>query len=341
MNRMSLIPELSRRHFAAITIATSLFIIGLGVAAALAQPRLRPIAQVEADVVRLGDLIDNAGPQGDTIVFGAPQPGQSGVISASRIVSAARDHGIVALETNGLSSIAVRRLGRTVGAEEIAAAIREALVAQQRLAPDTEIELASGQMEAVVESLGTGPVVVRGLSYNGASGRFEATYVVQGSRALEIAPARVVGNVLDIVRVPVLSRPVLKGDIVSAADVTMERRRRSELGQDIVTDPSRVVGNAARRPLGRGSLIRDTDLQRPELVERNAIVMMTFEQPGMQLQMRGKALTAGAIGDTIQVQNISSKKVVEAVVTGPNRATVTGLVFSQQKTTLRGDVRAQ
>jgi flagellar basal body P-ring formation protein FlgA len=69
--------------------------------------------------------------------------------------------------------------------------------------------------------------------------------------------------------------------------------------------------------------------------------MMTFEQPGMQLSMRGKALAGGAVGDTIQVQNISSKKTVEAVITGPNRAAVTGAVLTQQKTTLRGDIRQQ
>jgi flagellar basal body P-ring formation protein FlgA len=245
------------------------------------------------------------------------------------------------VETNGLSSVAVRRLGRTVGAEEIAAALKDAIVQQQKLAPDTEIELSSGQMEVTVEQAATGPVAVRTLSYNGASGRFEATFVVTGSRALEVTPARVVGNVSDIVRAPVLARPVMKGEIVAAADVTLERRRRSDLGPDILTDAARLIGNAAKRPLGRGSLVREADVQRPEAVERNAVIVMTFEQPGMQLSMRGRALAAGAVGDTIQVQNITSKKTVEAVITGPNRAAVTGAVLNPQKTTLRGDLRQQ
>jgi flagella basal body P-ring formation protein FlgA len=121
----------------------------------------------------------------------------------------------------------------------------------------------------------------------------------------------------------------------------MERRRRSDLPQDIVTDLAKVTGTAARRALGKGSLIREADVQRPELIEKNATVLMTFEQPGLQLAMRGRALQAGSAGDVIQVMNINSKKTVEAVVTGPNRAAVTGAVFNQQKTTLRGDVRAQ
>ncbi len=335
------IPELTGRQFAALTAAACFILFGLTMANAAAQARLRPIAQVEGDAVRLGDLIDGAGERGGIAVFGAPQPGQSGMISTGRIIAAARDHGIHDVETSGLSNVAVRRLGRVVGAEEIVRALQQAIVAQHQLAPDTEIELNAGQMEVTVESAATQPVAVRSLSYNGASGRFEATFVVPGSRALELQPARVVGSVSDIVRAPVLARPLLKGEIVTAADVTMERRRRSELAADVVTDMSRIAGNAVRRAMGKGSLIRDADVQRPEAVERNALILMTYEQPGLNLSMRGKALAAGAVGDVIQVVNLNSKRTVEAVITGPNRAAVTGAVLSQQKTTLRGDLRAQ
>jgi flagella basal body P-ring formation protein FlgA len=342
MNDRDLIPELSGRHFAVLTAVACLILFGLTVANAAAQARLRPIVQVEDDVVRIGDLIEGAGERASLPVFGAPQPGASGMISAGRIVSAARDHGVVGVETNGLSTVTVRRLGRTVGAEEIAKAVQQAIVTQHQLPGDIEIELNAGQMEVVVESAAREPVAVRALSYNGASGRFEATFVVPGSRALELSPAKVIGSVSDVVRVPVLSRAVLKGDVVTANDVVLERRRRSELGQDVLTDIARVAGNAARRAMGRGSLLRETDVQRPEAIERNATIMMTFEQPGLQLAMRGKALAAGAVGDVIQVQNLSSKRTVEAVITGPNRAAVTGTMLPiGEKTTLRGDIRAQ
>jgi flagellar basal body P-ring formation protein FlgA len=314
---------------------------------ASAQARLRPIATVTADIVTLGDIFEGAGDKSGIAVFGAPAPGGSGMISTARILAAARDHGLFGVDSNGLSTVAVRRIGRTVGAVEIQEAMQQALIAQQRLSPDTEVELNAGQMEVTVETAATGPVVVRSMSYNGASGRFEATFAVQGSRALELEPARIVGSVSDIVRVPVLTRAILKGDVIAAGDFSLERRRRSEIGQDLLTDPARVIGNAAKRPLGRGSLIREADVQRPEVVERNAVILMTFEQPGLQLSMRGRALQGGAVGETIQVQNLNSRKVVEAVISGPNRAAVTGAVVTQpaagqtQRTTARTDIRAQ
>ena len=57
---------------------------------------------------------------------------------------------------------------------------------------------------------------------------------------------------------------------------------------------------------------------------------MTYDAPGLQLTMRGKALAGGAVGDIIQVQNVTSKRTVEAAVTGPNRVAVTGTVLPQK-----------
>ena len=292
--------------------------------------RLKAIVTVETDVVRLGDLIEGAGSQSAVAVFSAPQPGTSGMISAARIIGAAKENGMGMIETNGLSSIAVRRLGRRITTEEISRAITTALINEHQLPRDTELEFNSGQMEATVESAATDPVLVRHLSYNGGSGRFEATFVVPGSRAMELNPGKIVGNVADIVRVPVLTKAVLKGDVITASDISIERRRRSDMGSDVFIDMSKLLGNAARRPLPRGLVVREADIQRLDAVERNANVTMVFEQPGLQLSMRGKATQSGAIGDVIQVQNINSKKMVEATVTGPGRVVVTGVVLPQK-----------
>ncbi len=333
MKRTQVLPSLSSWrlfHFAGVACILLLLTVVSARSQSVDTLRLRPIATVEGDVVRLGDLIEGAGRHADVVVFGAPQPGTSGMISTARIVSAARDNGMAEIETSGLSSIAVRRLGRRITVDEISKAIATALSNEHQLPRDLEIELNSGQMEIVVENAATDPVLIRHLSYNGASGRFEATYVVPGSRAMEVNPGKVVGSVADVVRVPVLSRAVLRGDVVAANDVSMERRRRSDMGSDVFTDTSRIIGNAARRALPKGTLLREADIQRPEAVERNANVVMTYENTGVQLAMRGKAQQAGAIGDIIQVQNLNSKKIVEATVTAPGRVAVTGVVLSQK-----------
>jgi flagellar basal body P-ring formation protein FlgA len=333
MNLLHRTPVIKSRHLVIFTAATCVGLFALTLVAARAEglaPRLKPIITVEQDVVMLGDLVEGAGKHAGVAVFGAPRPGTSGMISTARILSAAKETGLYDINTNGLSSVAVRRTGRLINADEISRAVSDALVKQHQIPTNAEIEFNAGQMEVTVETGATEPVQIRSLSYNGASGRFEAVYSVPGSRALEIEPARVVGSIADVVRVPVLTRAILKGDVVTSADFTLERRRRSDLGQDVTGDTTKLVGNSARRALPKGLVLRESDVQRTEVVEKNANVIMFHQQPGIQLTMRGKAQQAGAIGDTITVQNINSKRMVEATITAPGTVTVTGVVLPQK-----------
>ena len=81
-------------------IARILLVLGLAlIAPALAaqplprmdeMPRLKPVARVAHDVVRIGDLIENAGAVSDIAIFRAPDPGTTGTVSAERVLEAAR-----------------------------------------------------------------------------------------------------------------------------------------------------------------------------------------------------------------------------------------------------------
>lgn len=284
-------------------------------------PRLKALVTVEGDTVRLGDLVDGAGDAASRIIFRAPVPGESGTIRAERIAEAARDHGIASLDMQALTTVTVRRSGRIVKIDEIARAVTAALQAERGTARDTEIELTVGTTEFIVESDRQAPVSVTRLTYDPSSGRFEAILSVEGSVVAQQANWKVSGGISDWIRVPVLVRAVLKGDVVNSSDITMERRRRGEIGAD-VGDPDQLVGLAARRPLPRGQVLRDGDVAKPELVERNTAVTMVLEQPGLKLTLRAKALQSGSQGEIVQVQNLQSKRVLDAVVIGPGRVSV-------------------
>lgn len=66
----------------------------------------------------------------------------------------------------------------------------------------------------------------------------------------------------------------------------------------------------------------------PVAVKRSEMVSVTWTQNGLSLTLSGPAQKDGAIGDVIQVQNPSSKKMIDAVVTGPGRA-VSGQAATQ------------
>ena len=50
---------------------------------------------------------------------------------------------------------------------------------------------------------------------------------------------------------------------------------------------------------------------------------IVYEAPGITLTLRGQAQDSGALGDTINVLNVQSKRAVQGVVSGPGRVTVT------------------
>ena len=79
-----------------------------------------------------------------------------------------------------------------------------------------------------------------------------------------------------------------------------------------------------RSILRAGQALHAGDLMKPQVVQRNEAVTVTYEVPGIRLSVRGKALETGAVGDVIGVLNIQSNRTVQATVSGPGRVAVVG-----------------
>lgn len=116
------------------------------------------------------------------------------------------------------------------------------------------------------------------------------------------------------------ARPINAGEIVQPADLVWGKAAAAPA--DAPNDPDAVIGMAARRPLRAGAVIAARDVSAPEVVKANDVVTLTYDNGGVSLALQAKALSGGAVGDTINVQNVTSKKTVQAVVTGPGQAAV-------------------
>ncbi|MGN6461949.1 MAG: flagellar basal body P-ring formation chaperone FlgA, partial [Pseudolabrys sp.] len=88
-------------------------------AAEPARPMLKQSVTVSSDIVRIGDLIDNAGIVADVPIFRAPNLGQSGTVSAASVAEAVRSHAIVGLDTRGIVDVTVTRPGQAVSGRDI------------------------------------------------------------------------------------------------------------------------------------------------------------------------------------------------------------------------------
>lgn len=310
-------------RLAAATGACILFVAACAPVLAGA-PALRGDVVVQRDALTLGDLVEGApAALAATALFRAPALGQSGTIQAKRIVEAAVGLGLSGLETGGRTQVLVTRAARHVGPAEVEAALKHLLEREAGLDPRvTGIRFEGTPPSLTLPPDETGPLVAGDLVYDRRSRRMLGTVWIGPSATERRASIRVVGAVLDLVEVGVLSRSLDRGETVKASDISVERRPRDAVAPDAVLDPAPIEGRIARRTLAAGGLVRNGDLIRPTLVDKGEVVTMYYEVPGMALSLRATAVEAGALGDVIGVVNPSSKKAVQAKVTGPGRVAV-------------------
>lgn len=116
------------------------------------------------------------------------------------------------------------------------------------------------------------------------------------------------------------ARNIAAGEVIQPADLVWGKAAAAPA--DAPGDPDMVIGLAARRPLRAGAAVGARDVAAQQVVRSGEAVTLTYEADGVSLALQGKALSGGGVGETINVQNPSSKKIVQAVVTGPGQAVV-------------------
>ena len=132
------------------------------------------------------------------------------------------------------------------------------------------------------------------------------------------APGSVAGR--GNVEVLTWARSIAAGEIVQPEDLVWSKAALAPA--DAPSDAEMVIGLAAKRPLRAGAAVAARDVSAPLVIKANETVTLTFESGGVFLALQAKALSGGAVGETINVQNVTSKKTVQAVVTGPGQAAV-------------------
>ncbi len=289
-----------------------------------AVPAMKAEAGITSEFVRIGDLIENAGPAASIPAFHAPDLGSTGTIQTHRVLEVARLNGIVVLDTRGLSEVVIIRASRVIALAEIERAIAETAVRQLGLASAKDISVIFDRdvRPLQIEPTATDAPRIAQFEFDARTQRFGAVIEVQGSSTLRRKPARVSGALVNTAEVVTLARALNRGETVRESDILLERKPRAEVSPDVIGRPQAVIGQAARRALRAGQTLRPVDLMKPDVVVRNDTVTIRFEVPGIVLTVHGKALASGGEGDLVPVLNPQSKRVVQATVEGPGLVVV-------------------
>jgi flagella basal body P-ring formation protein FlgA len=288
-------------------------------------PALKAEAVVSGDLVRIGDILENAGTLASQPIFRAPELGASGTIQVHRVMEALRAHGIVVFDTRNITEVLVSRASRSVTLSDLGRVVAEAAAKRYEIANASDLSVtfdAHMKPLQVEPNLSETPRVVS-VVVDQRNNRFEAIVDMPGSLALRRSPVRMTGTLIETAEVVTLARPISRGETIRDSDIITERLPRADVMTDALSKPEQVVNQAARRALRAGQAMRAADLMKPQIVSRDDAVTIIFRTKAITLTLRGKAMGNGAEGETISVLNPQSKRIVQATVTAPGVVTVT------------------
>lgn len=112
----------------------------------------------------------------------------------------------------------------------------------------------------------------------------------------------------------VLTHAVNREAHLTASDVTIEKRVAAGPGNAYLTSVAELGGRTVRRPLRAGTTL-SVDMFAPDLiVKRGQEVTLLSAGGAIEVRASGRAMGDGAAGSRIQVQNLTSQRIVEGVV---------------------------
>lgn len=289
----------------------------------IAVPTLRANVTVTGDIVRIGDMIENAGPAAQIAIYRAPDLGTTGVLPADQVIATLRNHRVIGVDTRDIREVSVTRASRIIGIKDIERAVLDTLERRNGLGDAADIQLTFDRdvRSMQLDATSTGEPQAIAVRYDPRTTRFDVTFEIGNKTGALPAKLRFTGTAIETVQTALVTRNIDRGEVLKASDIVTERRPKSEAGTDLALR-DRSIGMQARKPIRAGQPIRGADLAKPDLVTRDQSVTLIYNAPGIYLTVRGKAVDGGTEGDVVTVTNLQSKRTVQGTVVGPGQVMI-------------------
>lgn len=112
----------------------------------------------------------------------------------------------------------------------------------------------------------------------------------------------------------VLNHHLEKSQVISARDYLLMETDITHLKQVPLRTDAAVLGKIAQRALAKGTVLTQSMVADPILIRRGDHITLIVQDPALEIRVAGEALSDGHLGKTIRVKNLSSKRIMDAVV---------------------------
>lgn len=303
-------------------LVPTLLIAFLTVSPALSAPEvaLKEVATVAHGPLSLADVVEGELEEENySLELGSlPEPGQVRMISRAYVQMTARRHDREAPTfVGGPVRARVKRPERTVSGDELEPKLEDVLRDEFSLGEETDVTVGEPPEEVTILP-GPYEVRLRGRNlYQSERGNQQYRFdVVQNENTVNTFRADVAINQNG--RVAVAAEPISRDSVIEPDMVTWEERDVGLSDGRLVGNSENLVGKKLTRSLNAGKPFKSNYLEDPIVVERRSQVTLRYTVGSMQVTTKGEAEEDGSIGDRIEVENLTSEKMVTGRVINEN-----------------------
>ncbi len=305
--------------------ALLLMLVASGALAATPSITVARRVSVEGATVRLGDVAALRGftPEVERRlarieIASAPGVGTGKLLPKAFLRSKLRDGGVPpGVRLKLPRRLELERKARTVSGRTLSRKVEQAVRGLMPHAPADVAELKVPRLPDLKVPAGCDLAVEFEDGETFAGPHVTATLVVQDGP--KVVQSRRIDVRLDVFgKAWGVAAPVTRGETLSAGEVVEIRVPRSRIPADAVLNPEDIERAQARRPIEPDEPIRRAYLKIPPLVKRGDRVRMVARRGGIEISAQGEAVASARRGDTVQVRNLSSRKVVSGRLEAAN-----------------------
>ena len=286
-----------------------------------AQAEVRDSRVVLADIAKIWP----AGPEADRVgqlpVATLSAPGAQKELSTVAVITSLRHRPEVRdVDWQGSETILVQRAGQRIDQARLQAMIETWLGEQADRLDRGEVRLAAFRAPETI-LLPPGELawtITPSRPDLLSSSSFTLAFTVDGKPAGNCV---VRGRLEALAEVVVAARGLRRGETIDADMLRLDKQRIDRLNGPFFAT-AELLGKEVTRAVGAGQAIEQAHIGAPAVIHSGDLVRIYARKGALNISTQGQARTDGRLGETIQVKNITSNKLIHCRVDGPGTVSV-------------------
>lgn len=115
-------------------------------------------------------------------------------------------------------------------------------------------------------------------------------------------------------KVAVLKQAVTRNTVLTDDNILLKKMNVNRLSSGYFDDIKQLKGKILTQNLSKGAVLTQHHVKAPMAINRGQQVTLIAKNSVIEVRMKGKAMSKGAIGERIKVKNMKTKRIVEGVI---------------------------